>query len=255
MVSKFAVQFLFHQSKGVTTNMEKIKVVLVDDQKMIRQGFGFVINVQPDMQVVGEAENGEEAVQVVLQQLPDVVLMDVQMPIKTGIEATREIIAQLPQTKVVILTTFDVHEYVFEGIRAGAVGYLLKDSDAQEMLDVIRAAMRGEAIYRTATAAQALGQVLASQPPANQVHLQSAETSAAVGSHATSDFHPLESLTEREHDVLQQMAYGLRNDVIAQKLSISEGTVKTHVHRILQKFGVEDRTQAVVHALRKGIVE
>ncbi|MBL0388314.1 response regulator transcription factor [Tumebacillus sp. ITR2] len=222
--------------------MEKIKVVLVDDQKMIRQGFGFVINVQPDMQVVGEAENGEEAVQVVLQQLPDVVLMDVQMPIKTGIEATREIIAQLPQTKVVILTTFDVHEYVFEGIRAGAVGYLLKDSDAQEMLDVIRAAMRGEAIYRTATAAQALGQVLASQLP-------------TASPQATSDFQPLESLTEREHDVLQQMAYGLRNDVIAQKLSISEGTVKTHVHRILQKFGVEDRTQAVVHALRNGIVE
>ncbi|PWK08441.1 LuxR family two component transcriptional regulator [Tumebacillus permanentifrigoris] len=236
--------------------MEKIRVVLVDDQKMIRQGFGYVINVQPDMQVVGEAENGEEAVRVVLEQRPDVVLMDVQMPKKTGIEATREIVAELPQTKVVILTTFDVHEYVFEGIRAGAVGYLLKDSDAQEMLDVVRAANRGEAIYRTATAAQALGQMLAAQP-AQSAPAEPSAGSPTVNPHrlATTDFQLLEPLTERERDVLQQMAYGLRNDAIAQKLSISEGTVKTHVHRILQKFAVEDRTQAVVQALRNGIVQ
>jgi DNA-binding NarL/FixJ family response regulator len=237
--------------------MEKIRVVLVDDQKMIRQGFGYVINVQPDMQVVGEAENGEEAVRVVLEQRPDVVLMDVQMPKKTGIEATREIVAELPQTKVVILTTFDVHEYVFEGIRAGAVGYLLKDSDAQEMLDVVRAANRGEAIYRTATAAQALGQMLAAQPAQATPAESSAAGSPTPHPHplATTDFRLLEPLTERERDVLQQMAYGLRNDAIAQKLSISEGTVKTHVHRILQKFAVEDRTQAVVQALRNGIVQ
>ncbi|KEO83848.1 response regulator [Tumebacillus flagellatus] len=239
--------------------MEKIRVVLVDDQKMIRQGFGYVINVQPDMQVAGEAENGEEAVRVVLEQQPDVVLMDVQMPIKTGIEATREIIAQLPQTKVVILTTFDVHEYVFEGIRAGAVGYLLKDSDAQEMLDVIRAAQRGEAIYRTATAAQALGQMLASSqssaPPAQtETASRKTEPTPPAGQIA-SNFQLLEPLTERELDVLQQMAYGLRNDAIAQKLTISEGTVKTHVHRILQKFGVDDRTQAVVVALRNRLVQ
>lgn len=238
-----------------------IRVVLVDDQKMIRQGFGYVINVQPDMTVVGEAENGEEAVQVVLAERPDVVLMDVQMPKKTGIEATREIMAELPQTKVVILTTFDVHEYVFEGIRAGAVGYLLKDSDAQEMLDVIRAAQRGEAIYRTATAAQALGQMLASQSPqVLSTRAEHAETETGTPqqhplSRATENFQPQEALTERELEVLQQMAYGLRNDLIAQKLSISEGTVKTHVHRILQKFGVVDRTQAVVQALRGGIVQ
>jgi DNA-binding NarL/FixJ family response regulator len=237
--------------------MEKIRVVLVDDQKMIRQGFGYVINVQPDMQVVGEAENGEEAVRVVLETRPDVVLMDVQMPVKTGIDATREIVAELPQTKVVILTTFDVHEYVFEGIRAGAVGYLLKDSDAQEMLDVVRAAQRGEAIYRTATAAQALGQMLATQTAAPQPDASSSQAETIPKPHppAASNFQLLEPLTDRERDVLQQMAYGLRNDAIAQKLSISEGTVKTHVHRILQKFGVEDRTQAVVQALRNGIVQ
>lgn len=216
-----------------------IRVVLVDDQTMIRQGLGYVINVQPDMEVVGEAGDGEEALQVVTGTRPDVVLMDVQMPKRTGIEATRLILQQMPQVKVVILTTFDVQEYVLEGMRAGAVGYLLKDSDSQEMLEMIRGAFRGEAAYRTETAAQALSQALA-HPPIAQPE---------------SGFLLLEPLTEREHDVLQEMAYGLRNDQIAQKLNISEGTVKTHVHRILQKFSVDDRTQAVVTALRHRLVK
>ena len=134
----------------------KIRVVLVDDQTMIRQGLGYVIQMQPDMEVVGEAADGEEAVEVVTKVRPDVVLMDVQMPKCTGIEATRKILAQLPDIKVLILTTFDVKNYVVDGIRAGAVGYMLKDADSQEMLDLIRGAYQGAALFHTVTAAKAL---------------------------------------------------------------------------------------------------
>jgi len=218
----------------------KINVVLADDQTMIRQGLGYVISMQPDMQVVGEASDGQEAVDLVCELVPDVVLMDVQMPVKSGIQATREIKAKHPQIRVLILTTFDNHNYVVEGIRAGAVGYMLKDADSQEMLDLIRRAYKGEALFHTVTAAKALAEVLQTQ---QQVPKPQAPLTL------------LQELTERELDVLQQLAYGYRNDQIAQNLFISEGTVKTHVHRILHKLGVEDRTQAVVKALRHGLVK
>lgn len=221
---------------------KKIRVAIADDQKLIRQGIGYVIGMQSDMTLVGEAGTGSEAVQVALQQRPDVVLMDVQMPEGSGIEAAREIVRALQGVKIIILTTFDVQEYVFEGIRAGAVGYLLKDADMQIMLETIRAVYSGEAVYRTGMAANALARVLsesdpvADDKPGNALEL-------------------VEPLTEREQEVLQQMSYGLRNDQIAARLFISEGTVKTHIHRILQKLEVEDRTQAVVIALRNGLVK
>lgn len=215
-----------------------IKVLLADDQTMIRQGLGYIIKIQKDMQLVGEAADGDEAVRLTLDAKPDVVLMDVQMPGRSGIEATREIIRRMPEVKVVILTTFEVQDYVFDGIRAGAVGYLLKDADAEMMLESIRAAYRGEAVYRTGMAADALARALASEMQDHQAKIKL-----------------LEPLTEREQEVLQQMSYGLRNDQIAEALHITEGTVKTHIHRILQKFGAEDRTQLVVMALRGGLVK
>ncbi|MFS0916119.1 response regulator [Brevibacillus sp. 179-C 1.1 NHS] len=218
-----------------------IRVVLVDDQTMIRQGLGYVIQMQSDMEVIGEASDGVEAVELIGSLAPDVVLMDVQMPNKSGIEATREIMLQHPRTKVLILTTFDNHNYVVEGIRAGAVGYMLKDADSQEMLDLIRRAHQGEAMFHTVTAAKALAEALQGQR----------ETPDTITSHSVL----LDELTDRELDVLQQIADGYRNDQIAQNLFISEGTVKTHVHRILQKMGVEDRTQAVAKALRHKIVK
>lgn len=220
------------------TSQRIIKVLLADDQTMIRQGLGYIINLQKDMQLVGEAADGNEAVQLTSDTKPDVILMDVQMPERSGIEATREILRQMPEAKVVILTTFEVQDYVFEGIRAGAVGYLLKDADTEIMLESIRAAYRGEAVYRTSMAAGALSQALAS------------ESKGYCG-----EINLLEPLTEREQEVLQQMSYGLRNDQIAETLYISEGTVKTHIHRILQKFGAVDRTQLVVMALRNGLVK
>lgn len=167
--------------------------------------------------------------------------MDVQMPGCSGIEATREIVNDDRNIKVIILTTFDVEEYVFEGIRAGAVGYFLKDKDMEELMEVIRGAYRGEAVFKTEKAAKVIAQVLSEND--------------ALKAAQTSNFKLLEPLTEREKEVLQQMSYGLRNDQIAQVLCITEGTVKTHIHKLLQKLGAEDRTQAVVIALRSNIVK
>ncbi len=192
------------------------------------------------MSVVAEAEDGEQAVHVSLLKAPDVVLMDIRMPGKNGIEATREILQERPDTKIILLTTFDVQEYVYEGIRAGAVGYLLKDAETKALLDGIRAASQGAVIYRSTLSGKAIARALESGmediSPQNQYSA------------------PLEPLTEREQEVLQQMALGHRNSEIASLLSVTEGTVKTHVHRILQKFGVDDRTQAVVIAIRQHIV-
>ncbi|OCT11224.1 DNA-binding response regulator [Paenibacillus pectinilyticus] len=218
----------------------KIKVLLVDDQTLIRQGFGYVIGVQDDMELVGEAADGQEALEMAILYKPNVILMDVQMPRMTGIEATQAILSRLPQTKIVILTTFNDKEYIYQGIRAGAVGYLLKDAEVEDMLGTIRAVFRGEAVFRTGLAADVLSRVAASGLTAADSNQESLLA---------------EPLTAREKDILQEMAYGLRNDQIAQKLMISEGTVKTHVHHILQKFEVEDRTQVVVLALRNGLVK
>lgn len=163
------------------------------------------------------------------------------MPFMGGIEATKRIMAQQTGVKIVILTTFDDQDYVLEGIRAGAVGYLLKDAEASDMIEAIRAAYRGEAIYKTKLASGALQEAIASaslSAPDNVLQVKL-----------------LEPLTEREQEILQEMAYGLRNEQIAAKLFITEGTVKSHVHRILQKFGCEDRTQVVVMALRGGLVK
>ncbi|MED1918491.1 response regulator transcription factor [Bacillus thuringiensis] len=230
---------------------ETIRVVLVDDQTMIRQGLGYVIKMQKDMEVSGEASNGEEAVKLVGEVIPDVVLMDVQMPNMSGIDATREITRLHPSIKVLILTTFDTYDYIVDGIRAGAVGYMLKDSDSQDMLDLIRRAHQGEALFYTATAAKALAEVL-------QFQQKNHESSSHFDSDADSVLPPLvmlDPLTDREQDVLEQLSYGKRNDQIAQHLLIAEGTVKTHIHRILQKMGVEDRTQAVAKAIRYKIVK
>jgi DNA-binding NarL/FixJ family response regulator len=218
-----------------------IRIVLAEDQSIIRQGLRYIIDAQPDMTVVDEAADGDQALQTAIQAAPDLVLMDIRMPGRNGIEATRAILAALPDTKVVLLTTFDIQEYVFDGIRAGAVGYLLKDAETKVLLEGIRAASQGAVMYRSAASGKALAQAM-----------QAGATNAASGDqvHAL-----LEPLTEREQEVLQQMAFGRRNPEIADILCVSEGTVKTHVHRILQKFGVEDRTQAVVMAIRQHIVK
>ncbi len=230
---------------------ERIRVMLADDQTMIRHGLSYIVSTQEDLLVVGEAGNGDEAVAVAAACQPDVILMDIRMPGRTGIEASQAILKCCPNAKIVLLTTFDVDEYVFDGMRAGAVGYLLKDADTRDLLDAIRAAQRGEAIYRTSAASRILAQAIAHQVP-----LADRRTSSELESPpADANEALLESLTERELDVLQHMAYGKRNSEIAAQLFVSEGTVKTHVHNILQKLRAEDRTQAVVFAIRNHLVD
>ncbi|WP_279629242.1 response regulator transcription factor [Paenibacillus helianthi] len=202
----------------------------------------YIIGAQSDMEVVGEAGNGLEAIEQALQKKPQLILMDVQMPQCSGIEATRKILEQTPSCKIVILTTFETEEYVYEGIRSGVIGYLLKDTEPEELLAAIRAALRGEVIFRTAFAARLMGEALQKQAPEEK----------QTGVEETDLLH---LFTKRELEVLQQMAYGLRNEEIASKMFLGESTIKTHVHRILQKFAVQDRTQAVVYAIRNGIVK
>ncbi|HEU0028669.1 MAG TPA: response regulator transcription factor [Ktedonobacterales bacterium] len=218
-----------------------IRIVLAEDQPIIRQGLRYILDTQPDMAVVGEAADGDEALRVARQTAPDLVLMDIRMPVRDGIAATRDILAALPGTKVVLLTTFDIQEYVVDGIRAGAVGYLLKDAETGALLEGIRMAHQGGVVYRSAASAGALAQAIHAITPG----LSPLDQQAPL----------IEPLTQREQEVLQQMAFGRRNAEIADLLCITEGTVKTHVHSILRKFGVDDRTQAVVMALRQRIVQ
>jgi len=219
--------------------VKSIRIVLADDQPFVRKGLRYIIDSQPDMQVVGEAADGEEAVATALRTVPDMVILDIQMPGSDGISATKTIVKSLPDIKVVLLTTFDVQEYVFDGIRAGAVGYLLKDTDMEELLDGIRAMERGAMIYNTTTAKQAFAQILNSNVE---------NTTACDKIHCN-------PLTERELEVLQLLAYGKRNHELASILYVSEGTIKTHIHNIIQKLGVEDRTQAVVMGIRHKLVK
>jgi len=214
-----------------------ISIGIVDDQPLIRQGFRYIASAQEDIDVIWEAEDGQEAVELCSSHKPDVLLMDVQMPKMDGITATEHILSQQPDIKVVILTTFDTEKYVFDGIRAGAAGYLLKDTSPEELIGSIRTAFAGESVFKTAASEHLMARALQQENNEHPSHL----------------LH--ETFTERERDVLQQMAYGLKNEDIADQLFISMSTVKTHVHRILQKLNAQDRTQAVVFAIRHRLVK
>ncbi|EOP99032.1 response regulator [Bacillus cereus group sp. BceL296] len=219
---------------------EKIRIVLADDEPFVRKGLCYIIEMQDDMEIVGECKDGKEAIKIALETVPDMVIMDIQMPDISGIMATKNIMSILPNTKVVLLTTFDVQQYVLDGIRAGAVGYILKDTETEEMLDSIRAMNRGAMIYNSTTANQAFTHFIKQE---NDYNL------------ADEELEYKEALTKREIDVLQLLAYGKQNHEIAKILFVSDGTVKTHIHNILQKLDVTDRTQAAVMAIRKKIVK
>lgn len=219
---------------------KKIRILIADDQPFIRKGLRYILDIQQDMQVVGEASTGEEAIDAALQTVPDIVLMDIRMPGGTGIMATKSIVEALPDTKVVLLTTFDVEKYVFDGIRAGAAGYLLKDTDTDELLSGIRAIHRGATLFNSSTAKGALDLLLTSGKEEPDL----SEKKRLLG-----------SLTDRETEVLQLLAYGKRNHEIGAILCISEGTTKTHIHHIIQKLDAQDRTQAVVTAIRMKLVK
>ncbi|MFD8301569.1 response regulator [Streptomyces sp. NPDC059690] len=216
-----------------------IRVLIADDQMMVREGFSVLLNAMPDIEVVGEAVNGREAVERVRELTPDVVLMDIRMPEMNGIEATREIVAANSTSKVLVLTTFDLDEYVYQALRAGASGFLLKDASARQLADGVRVVASGEALLAPTVTKRLITEFSKlSQTPRV---MQSAHQ--AYG-----------DLTERETEVLVLIAQGLSNAEIAERLVVAESTIKTHVSRILVKLGLRDRTQAAVFAYEARLV-
>ncbi|MGQ4358701.1 response regulator [Streptomyces sp. SAS_272] len=217
-----------------------IRVLIADDQMMVREGFSVLLNAMPDIEVVGEAVNGREAVHRVRELAPDVVLMDIRMPELNGIEATREIVAADGTAKVLVLTTFDLDEYVYQALRAGASGFLLKDASARQLADGVRVVAAGEALLAPSVTRRLITEFskLSDTPGSVRAAVQ-----ASYG-----------DLTERETEVLVLIAQGLSNAEIAERLVVAESTIKTHVSRILVKLGLRDRTQAAVFAYEARLV-
>ncbi|RYQ41429.1 response regulator [Bifidobacterium pseudolongum] len=229
----------------------RIRIVIADDQELVRAGFTMVINSQPDMQVVGQASNGDEAIRLAEQLTPDIVLMDVRMPGMDGITATEHITRMATEgrpIRVIILTTFDLDEYVMAAIHAGASGFLLKDTEPETLLRSIRTVYQGNAIIAPTATKRLIEKML--EP---DFHLPGSEAEQTVQEVYTDP--ELESLTEREREVLVEIAHGLSNQEIADKLFISLPTVKTHVAHILQKINARDRVQAVVFAYENHLVQ
>ena len=209
--------------------MEPIRIFIVEDQTLMRQGLKTILDLESGMKVVGEAEDGDTAIQRVLETRPDVTLMDIQMPRLNGLEATEAICAAWPEAKVIILTTFGRDDYVFQGIRAGAMGFLLKDTPAENLLETIQRVHAGEAFIQPEIASRALLDLFGPQA------------------------RTIEALTDRESEVLGLLARGFSNREIAEQLVLTEGTVKNHVSNILGKMQAENRTQAADIARRYGL--
>lgn len=224
-----------------------IRVALVDDQSLVRSGFAMVLSVEDDIEVIGQASDGAEAVQLVTDQRPDVVLMDVQMPVLDGIEATRQIVDR-DLAKVIILTTFDRDDYLFAALQAGASGFLLKNADPDELVGAIHAVADGHALL----APEMTVKVIARLAESEQAGGSGAERATASGTRAGVE-SPVDPLTSRELDVLALLAEGMSNAEIASTLYVGEATVKTHVSHVLAKIGARDRVQAVVYAHRAGL--
>ena len=238
-------------------NMENngvIRVAIADDQELVRAGFSMVINSQKDMQVVAQASNGNEIVEVASKEHLDVILMDVRMPKMDGLEATRKILQEdaSSNTRIIILTTFDLDEYVMAAIHTGASGFLLKDTEPETLLNSIRTVYQGNAIIAP-TATKRLIESMISKP--NDEEKSKEEISTKNKQSANTYDSCLNDLTDREREVLVEIAHGLSNQEIANKLFISLPTVKTHVAHILGKINARDRVQAVVFAYENGLVK
>jgi DNA-binding NarL/FixJ family response regulator len=214
-----------------------IRVALADDQELVRAGFAALLDAEEDIDVVGEAADGEEAVRVATRYRPDVLLMDIRMPRLDGIEATRRIAAhpELGSVRIVILTTFEVDEYVFEGLRAGAYGFLVKDTDAAELIRAVRVVAGGEALLSPTVTRRLIAEFAS----------RTREARSLPG---------FDELTPREREVVSLIAVGLSNDEISRKIYVSPSTVKTHAARAMTKLGARDRAQLVVFAYQAGLV-
>ncbi|MEU4577368.1 response regulator [Nonomuraea sp. ATR24] len=215
-----------------------IRVLIADDQGMVRTGFTVFLSAQPDIQVVGEAADGREAIERAAELAPDVVLMDVRMPVMDGLEATRRLLASGARSKVLILTTFDLDDYVYEALRAGASGFLLKDASAAQLAEAVRIVAAGDALIAPAITRRLIHEFAKLPRPR-----ASSPADSRLG-----------ELTDRETEVLTLIAQALSNQEIADKLVLAEQTVKTHVGRVLMKLGLRDRAQAIVYAYETGLV-
>jgi DNA-binding NarL/FixJ family response regulator len=211
-----------------------IRVLVADDEELVRTGLRLILDTEPDIEVVAEASNGRQAVDMAKALRPDVVLLDIRMPELDGLEATRQLLGDQATCRVVILTTFDLDQYVYEALQAGASGFLLKDTPAHQLVTAIRAAAAGDALLAPSVTRRLITEFTRRGPRATPAALQ--------------------AVTDRELDVLRLLARGLSNAEIAKELYIGEGTVKTHVARLLAKLGVRDRVQAVVLAYQSGLV-
>jgi len=224
--------------ENLMTNNKPIRILMVDDQRLMLDGLQTLFELEPDVEVVGAVEDGQAAVDAYNALQPDVVLMDVRMPGMDGIEATQRICARWPNARVIILTTFDNDAYVFEGIRAGAVGYLLKAMNSAELVGAIRTVAAGGSILEPSVARKLMK-----------------EYSHVADAHRPANAGLAEPLSEREKAILQLMAAGLSNREIAYRLDLALGTVKNYVTTILQKLGVRDRTQAALRARELGLLD
>jgi DNA-binding NarL/FixJ family response regulator len=216
---------------------EPIRILLVDDQRLMREGLRILLELEPDMQVAGEAGDGQAALDAYAATQPDVVLMDIRMPGMDGVEATRRLREQWPRARVIILTTFDDDASVFEGLRAGALGYLLKDVSGYDLAEAVRTVAGGGALIEPSVARRVLAEFARLAPPARPL-----------------DAGLAEPFSERERDIVRLLAAGLSNKEIGDRLCLAEGTVKNYVTSILQKLGARDRTQAALRAREMGLI-
>jgi DNA-binding NarL/FixJ family response regulator len=216
---------------------DRIRILLVDDQRLMREGLRILLQLEPDLEIVGEVGDGQAALDAFETLQPDIVLMDVRMPGLDGVEATWRLCERWPGARVIILTTFDDDEYVFEGLRAGARGYLLKDVSGQALAEAVRTVAAGGALIEPSVARKVVAEFARVAPPARPA-----------------DAGLAEPLSEREVEIVRLMALGLNNREIAERLSLAQGTVKNYVTNILQKLGARDRTQAALRARELGLL-
>jgi DNA-binding NarL/FixJ family response regulator len=216
---------------------DPIRVLLVDDQRLMREGLRILLELEPDLEIIGEAGDGQSALQAYADRQPDVVLMDVRMPGMDGVEATWRLHERWPDARVIILTTFDDDEYVFEGLRAGALGYLLKDVSGHDLAEAVRTVAAGGVLIEPSVARKVVTEFARMASPARPP-----------------DAGLADPLSEREQEILQLLAQGLSNREIAERLVLAPGTVKNYVTTILQKLGVRDRTQAALRARELGLL-
>jgi DNA-binding NarL/FixJ family response regulator len=230
--------------------MTKIRVLVADDQEIIRDGLAFILNKTGDIEVVARAENGEEAVEMMRRHKPDVVLMDIKMPRMDGIAATRVLMAELPATRVIILTTYDTDDLIYEGIRAGAQAYLLKGTKTARLADVIRSVHAGEAQLDPALALKVMDEFRRISAATPSEHAAPSEPAVA-----TAEESRLEKLSAREMEVLTLLAQGQNNKDIAASVFLTEGTVRNYVSSIMSKLHANDRTQVVIKAAQKRLIK